>query len=438
MERRRQTWGHWLAGALLAIALPAIAETQLGGRDFNHMTTGFPLSGVHAAVACETCHAGGVFKGTPRNCDGCHAPGGRVVATPKSTNHIVTDAPCEICHFNTSTFLGARYNHGTARTGQCATCHNGRIAAGKPAKHVVTNYSCDSCHRSSSWVPASWNHNGVTQDCSACHRAAGPGRNFSAATHLSLPVMAGMGLSNCSTCHKSYYSFFGAFYDHAGAPTLCQNCHKNPAYGPGVKQMSLTPIHTVFLPANPAVTCQSCHKSYAVGSFPSASYDHAGASPACETCHNNAAYAAAGVKQIVNTAKHTIFTTVGITACRSCHTSYGAGTFTTAHRYDHAGQTLCQNCHTAAYSPTIRAMATNHVPISTAATCTACHYSATSWAAESMNHALAAPGSQCITCHLKTATYLGRMQKKGYGHEGFVLGQDCSTCHGVNYSTWHK
>ena len=126
MQRLGRIVGNVLAVMLAVFSLQAMAETQLAGRDFNHEATGFPLTGGHATAACETCHVGGVFKGTPKTCDGCHALGKRVVATPKSTSHIVTDAPCDTCHFNTSTFLGARFNHGTALPGQCATCHNGR------------------------------------------------------------------------------------------------------------------------------------------------------------------------------------------------------------------------------------------------------------------------------------------------------------------------
>jgi len=152
MNRIAKVLSSVLAAGLMLVSLQTQAAS--GARDFNHMTTGFPLSGGHAVAACETCHVGGVFKGTPKTCDGCHAAGKRVVATPKTNSHIVTDAPCESCHFNTSTWLGARYNHGTAQPGGCLTCHNGRLSFAKPASHSTNinkaTKSCDSCHRSSS------------------------------------------------------------------------------------------------------------------------------------------------------------------------------------------------------------------------------------------------------------------------------------------------
>ncbi|MFA7400165.1 MAG: hypothetical protein WCZ98_06770, partial [Sideroxydans sp.] len=176
MKRLERVLGSLFAVALTVFSLQAFAAAQMGGRDFNHMTTGFILSGGHAVAACETCHIGGVFKGTPRACDGCHAVGKRIIATPKTNSHIVTDAPCESCHFNTATWLGARFNHGTAIQGQCTNCHNGRIAQGKPntGRHLTPNgsKSCDSCHRTSAWSPHSWNHNGVVGTCSTCHTSS--------------------------------------------------------------------------------------------------------------------------------------------------------------------------------------------------------------------------------------------------------------------------
>lgn len=387
MQRLGRVLGNLLAVALTVVSLQAVAETQMGGRDFNHMTTGFPLTGGHAAAACETCHMGGVFKGLPTACDGCHIPGGRIVATPKSTSHIVTTAPCESCHFNAATWLGARFNHGTARPGECTTCHNGRISTGKPTlNHPVTTAECDQCHRRSAWTPASWNHTGVTGDCATCHKAGGPGRNFTtnAAAHSQY---AAMGVAGCNVCHTSYYSFSSVYYNHAGASPLCGSCHNNPAYSGAVAQVNRTSQsitdHAVF--ARVGITnCQSCHKSFAKGSFPSGRYDHAGAGP-------------------------------------------------------------CQTCHTAGNSP-IRAMATNHIPILVSATCTACHYSSASWAAEVMAHNPAQVAlTPCTTCHLRGNTYLGRMDKQRL-HElsRNPAATDCSAsgCHkplgskGVLYQKW--
>lgn len=392
MKRLRQVLSSLLAIALSIASMQALAETQSGGRDFNHLTTGFPLYGGHATAACETCHVGGAFKGTPRSCDGCHALGARVVATPKSTSHIVTDAPCESCHFNTSTFLGARYNHGMATPGQCATCHNGRIARSKHTAHVATTYSCDQCHRTTSWIPATWNHTNNTlatysgQSCVTCHSPTGMAKNkIQSASHLPL-TMAGVTFADCSSCHNSYFSFYTAFYDHVGAPITCESCHGTysaPAYS-NVKSPTAL-IHSVLASLPVTTTCNSCHKSF--GTFSGAKFDHAGVTQ-CSVCHNGA-YASSG----------------------------------------------------------IRGKSANHIPYSAAATeCSTCHSTA-SWAS-TLNgaalHTTYLAGYACTTCHAAGSPYIGG-RKEG-AHEGFNGSTpDCSSsgCHkplgskGSAFTKWH-
>lgn len=308
MKSMGRVFGGLLATALMAFALQAEAVTQQIGRDFNHMTTGFPLTGGHAAAACETCHVGGVFKGTPRTCDGCHAVGQRVVATPKNDKHIVTDAPCETCHFNTATWLGARYNHGSAVVGQCRNCHNDRQAAGKPASHNVGKKameSCDSCHRTFAWTPASWNHRtGGNCDQSGCHLA---GQNTWYKNMATAHTRTGMATFLCQRCHN-YVSWNPAPYDHVGAPaTGCAtNCHNGTvAIGTPAGHIALNGadcsechINTTrswtpalggkpanHIPYNPGIACTACHTAATGLVNVTVLHNNSVASNTCATCH---------------------------------------------------------------------------------------------------------------------------------------------------------
>lgn len=463
MKRWARVLGSLLAAALAVISVQAMAVSQADGRAFNHMTTGFALSGGHAAAACETCHSGGVFKGTPRNCDGCHATGKRIVATPKSNTHIITDAPCESCHFNTASWLGARFNHGTAKSGQCATCHNGRISTGKTAQHVATTASCDSCHRSSAWIPASWNHNNSTGDCVNCHKAGGAGRTYSA-SHLSAATMSAMGIAGCNACHKNFYSFYSARYDHAGASTQCDSCHGNAAYA-DLKSQKKDVIHTVTTAMG--LSCQSCHKNYVaftgatfdhagatvcenchngnntVGgrvlgkgathfsttqacaschksktTWTGATFDHATASTACETCHANSALV--GIKQ-KSSAIHNVTTALGL-SCQSCHKSF---TSFSGGKYEHTSTSACATCHSGSYTVNgqIRGKHASHVV--TTATCNSCHQSTTSWQGASGHNGSEA--GQCLNCHVA---------QRPANHTGSKLGV-CDTCHSTTTWVWN-
>lgn len=339
-----------ILGMLLAVVTSqATAETQMGGRDFNHMTTGFPLSGGHATAACETCHSGGVFKGTPKNCDGCHALGSRVVATPKSTSHIVTDAPCESCHFNTATFLGARFNHGNAQPGKCLLCHNGRQAAARPTSHstgLKASGSCDSCHRTVAWVPASWNHIGVS-----------PGSCASAGCHV--------------IGSNQYYK--PANHTRTGMATYaCDDCHGMVSWVP-------------------------------------ARYKHTGASPSgiCMGCHDGAIAVGKPAGHIATTDD-----------CNQCHFS------------------------TATWLGALGAKPANHIPYNGGVQCTACHTGSGVMAGATLHANVSS--LTCKTCHLSGTGYLGNMDKKGTGHEGWGGTGDCSQsgCHrplggrGVSYIDW--
>lgn len=304
MERKTGFISAMFAVLLAVTTLQAGAAQQIG-RDFNHMTTGFPLSGGHAAAACESCHVGGVFKGTPRACDGCHAVGKRVVATPKNDRHIVTDAPCESCHFNTATWLGARYNHGSAVTGQCRSCHNGRQAAGKAGTHSAgkkATESCDSCHRTFAWLPASWNHTLSPGVCSTCHTNAATvsSANLKPAGHAA-PALKGT--LACDSCHSYLGWYPNRFKHNTGA--ACSSCHDGiSATGPKTGHTSFpgwptecNQCHTTttawlpalgakptnHIPENPGTACSSCH----VGgtALRGASMHVYVSSSACTVCH---------------------------------------------------------------------------------------------------------------------------------------------------------
>jgi hypothetical protein len=346
MKRPARILGNLLAMALAVFSLQVMAaETQTAGRSFDHATTGFPLVGGHAIAACETCHVGGVFKGTPRNCDGCHTVGSRVVATPKSTSHVVTDAPCDSCHFNTSTFLGARYNHGAAVPGQCMVCHNGRITAGRPANHnagFMATGSCDNCHRTYAFLPASWNHTGVamggrTCNQAGCHLAGANNANRYTAVTATSPVnhssYTDTSSQSCDVCHISFVSWNATMHEPYGG--RCDSCHGagraqgTPTTGHvavGTDDCSACHTSTVtwlgalgakpanHIPYNAGVGCGSCHLGTGVATGATL---HAYVSPPCKTCHDSNSPAYLGV-----TGKKRLGSHEGSTTSQDCITCH--------------------------------------------------------------------------------------------------------------------
>lgn len=139
--------------ALLALSLlPAAAPAQSAYRSgFDHFTTGWPLDGAHRRVDCETCHVGGVFEGTPRQCVACHSQAGLVKATPTPLEHIRTTTQCQDCHRDASWVPVLKIDH-TQVLGSCRSCHNNTDVAGKPQDHPTSSNDCQLCHRTNTWL----------------------------------------------------------------------------------------------------------------------------------------------------------------------------------------------------------------------------------------------------------------------------------------------
>jgi hypothetical protein len=325
-----------VAGAVGAGGLaPGAAFAQKPGA-FDHLRTGFPLSGAHQAVRCDSCHQRGVFKGTPTRCAACHTVGSRVASVVMPKNHIPVTQPCESCH-NTSTFAGARFTHVGIAPGTCATCHNGSQAPGKPAGHVVTSLSCDACHRTSSYRPAFFNHASVIPgSCASCHNgtsARGKTTNHVVTTascdtcHRTtawLPATfshTGVVAGTCATCHNGT-SARGKPTSHFITTRECDACHATTAWLPVRPYTHVSPF---YRPHNSGVTCASCHKSNSeVATWTFAAYK-----PDCAGCH--AANFKPGSHKKVDSPQ-ILYTVAELKDCSgSCHT-YTNSTFTTIQR----------------------------------------------------------------------------------------------------------
>jgi len=196
---------EWIGMLLLSnslLLLPLMATVHFafaqapesGAVKFDHIKTGFILTGAHTQVRCSNCHIQGVYRGTPRNCAGCHIAGGRAKVSAKPTIHIPTTESCENCH-RTSSWSPARFNHNSAAPGSCSTCHNGTTAKGKSSTHISTTASCDTCHRTTGWTPATFKHNGIAPGtCATCHNGTTAAGKPSG--HISTTA-------SCDTCQRT-------------------------------------------------------------------------------------------------------------------------------------------------------------------------------------------------------------------------------------------
>ncbi|MCP5283878.1 MAG: hypothetical protein H6933_03160 [Burkholderiaceae bacterium] len=471
------TLWRWLLALILlsmsVVTLPALAQTGATS-SFDHLATGFPLQDAHARARCESCHQGGVLRGTPRDCASCHAPGRRLSAgnTVMSPTHLPTQQTCDSCH-GTSTFSGARFRHIGVVPGTCQTCHNGVITEGKTAQHIPTTASCDSCHRSNAWLPArgfdhagvvpgtcQTCHNGaratgknaqhiptgtasscdschgstsrwtptrfdhtqtlVTGQCTSCHSGAFPPADGKPTTHVPYTAVPVTAAANCDGCHKNGTTSWTGARVHANFSigTSCASCHSG-AYPDAVGKP------TDALHAGVTGNCESCHKS--TSNWGSARVDHStfNAATNCASCHNGSAA----------TGKPGTHIPTGAASCYSCHGTTGW----TPTKWNHTQVPVtaqCASCHSGAFPPA-DGKPTTHVPytavpVTAAANCDGCHKNGTtSWTGARV-HANFSIGTSCATCH--SGAYPDAVGKPSDALHAGVTG-NCESCH-KSTSNW--
>ncbi len=248
------------------------STTSWSGATFDHSTTGFALTGAHAAVQCAQCHTTG-YTNTPTACYACHQSNYQTATTP--VNHVAAGLPqtCGDCH-NTTTFTATTFNHsatGFALTGahttvSCENCHKGTVT-GTPTdcyschatdfagttnpNHAASGFphTCTQCHSTTSWSGATFDHSTTgfaltgahtSVQCASCHTSG----------YTTPPPTA------CYGCHTAdYNSTTNPPHLAAGYPTDCTQCHTTTNF------TTSTFNHTPFFPltSNHNVACATCH-----------------------------------------------------------------------------------------------------------------------------------------------------------------------------------
>jgi hypothetical protein len=476
--RGTAAWLRALAWAWLAAGAGSTLAQGTTTRDFDHLTTGYALTGAHVQARCESCHLGGLFKGTPRDCASCHVAGNRLARgnVVRPQQHVPTRAACDTCH-NTKTYVGARFSHSGVVPGTCLTCHNGQIASGKPGGHIATTAACDTCHRSSAWTPAAaadhstfsaathctgchngvsasgrpathvpvgatscfachnvspagwrptkWTHTQmvVTGQCDTCHSGAFPPADGKPANHVPYAGVPAAAAARCDTCHRGSVTTWanGRLHANVSVSTGCASCHTGSAGGNylGAVGKPATSTH-----ATVTGNCESCHKS--TTTWAGARVDHGtfNAATNCTTCHNGSSATPKPATHIPTTAN-----------CFACHNVSPAGWTPT--KWNHTQVTVtnaCASCHSGGYPPA-DGRPTNHVPYQTvpvtaAANCDGCHRGSTTTWANGKVHTYYAITTGCVSCHTLTpgGTYLNAVGKPASATHTGVTG-NCESCH---------
>jgi nitrate/TMAO reductase-like tetraheme cytochrome c subunit len=242
---------------------------------FDHAQTAFPLTGAHAAQACESCHIGGNYNIVYTDCWQCHETDYNAALNPNHVSaqfahdcttchdlnawkpatfdHAATSFPlqgahaaqaCESCH------IGGNYN--IVYT-DCWQCHETDFQATVNPAHATNLFphDCRTCHNESAWTPSTFDHASTafplsgahqTRPCLDCHT----GGNYA------------LTYSDCYQCHQSDYQS-AANPGHASNQFSfdCTACHTTTSWRPSTFNHATT--NFPITGAHTSATCLDCH-----------------------------------------------------------------------------------------------------------------------------------------------------------------------------------
>jgi hypothetical protein len=359
---------------------------------FDHNKTRYPLTGLHAQVACAKCHTPETPGGQPRyqgipfakcsdchadphrgsftqSCETCHTTAGwKRIPESQQFDHSKTKFPllgkhaqveCIKCHVEGNfkkplPFAKCMDCHQDAHQGQfaqrkdkgeCASCHNAE--GWKPSIYGVKEHAASD-------YPLAGKHAGVS--CDKCHAPAGPDTRYKLA------------FAKCVDCHLDAHA--GQF---ARAPynNQCEPCHTVKGFQPSsytiaMHQKSGFPLAGAHL----AVACAECHITDAAG-YSKKIVPYRFEDQSCKGCHKDPHGGEFDDKMSQRRPDGRV------AGCEACHT---VKSWTDLPGFDHDktkfpllgahAKVSCDRCHRPANSQTKLTAASFK---STPTNCSACH-----------------------------------------------------------------
>ena len=176
------------------------------GSTFDHASSGFPLRGKHAQIACTACHtAPPREKKLSVDCFACHA---------KDDKHAgQLGQRCEQCHNEGDWKTAVRFDHdfapfpliGKHASVACKDCH-----ATPRFKDASAN--CIECHRKDDK-----HHGSLGAECASCHNPSDWANwTFDHTTQTQFPLTGAHVNLTCATCHHGTLGKVSA---------ICADCH---------------------------------------------------------------------------------------------------------------------------------------------------------------------------------------------------------------------
>lgn len=364
---------------------------------WSHETaTGYVLQGIHRTIDCADCHGDSGFKGAAVECFGCHEKDYRESRNP---DHAAAGFSkiCQDCHFNNSSWRGARFSHdtyplkGTHAVANCSDCHSSGQYAGLPSE-------CVFCHQADYDSARDPDHRGTgfptaCQNCHGTDALTWEGADF---THTIFPLSGKHRLANCLDCHRSG--------QYEGLPSECVFCHRDDY------NRTRDPNHRRL---NYPLDCEACHGTQAI-TWEGAEFSHD-------------SFPLKGQHAVID--------------CSGCHRSG---------QYEGL-PAVCVFCHLEDY---LNARNPDHKQLGFHTDCEACHGTdAVSWHNVDLSHSRFWPlqgahtSLDCSACHVKSLNLPRECfgcHKANYDsaenpdHKIAGFPTDCEFCHYTSHVLWSQ
>ncbi len=457
----------------------------------DHDLTGFPLTGAHVSVTCNSCHTSG-YKGTPTDCYACHES--EYTQTPDPNHNAAGfSTDCIECH-STSAWSPANLDHSvtgfplsgahlavacnqchasgyTGTNSECLGCHESDFSDADDPPHAGLPTNCTQCHTTSAWEPATFNHNQTRFELTGLHKPV-MCANCHTAGYAGTPM-------ECDACHHSdYMTTANPNHSTAGFSTDCALCHSPAGWVPATFDHGQTAFPLTG--AHKTTACNSCHASGYSGTPTQCDACHhsdytgvdnpnhvsAGFSTNCAQCHGTSSWSPSTWSH-----NQTGFTLTGAhrtVTCNNCHSVGFAGTASACyacHASDYTSvidpnhvaggfPTLCEQCHTTtAWTPSSFDHNLSGFPLTgahTSVTCSSCHeggYSGTPSACDAChhndyagvddpNHVIAGFSTLCDQCHTTSGWTPAAFDHSlsGFPLTGAHVSVTCNSCHATGYT----
>ncbi|MGE3176907.1 MAG: hypothetical protein AB7O32_05530 [Vicinamibacterales bacterium] len=244
-------------------------ETSFAKAPFDHSTTRFALTGKHAPLVCEACHANAA-AGRPA----AVSPGAaRTQAARASTARPATSgggAATRVADFR-------------GLEAACVSCH-------ADVHQAQLGAACESCHTADSFKVQTFTHASAPSffggqhaalACAQCHVPAGVPQPVRTGRPVVLNVQYRNLATTCATCHKDVH------LGQTGA--ACETCHTLDEAKFAVPRFEHAKTAFRLTGTHETTACAQCHK-VETGAFPSGhgtAVRYRGLGRECRACHQD-------------------------------------------------------------------------------------------------------------------------------------------------------